>query len=91
MGVLGLVIILLVIQGVLTYSSKNYLGLILPGITFLFSLGVLINLSSLTDTSKIEIFLMSFFSFVLCNIPTVLFMLIFVYIKINKKREISAH
>lgn len=83
---------LLVLQALLTRMKNNIFKLILPGITFLFSVIVLINLSSITDISKIEIILMSIISFVLCNIPTALFMLISYFID-NKKleREISAH
>ena len=84
-------VLLLIIQTLLTNSSKKYLGLILPGLTFLFSIGVLINLSTITDLSKIEIILLSLFSFILINIPTILFMLIFLFVKIRVKGELRAH
>lgn len=84
-------VLLLIFQTLLTNSSKKYLGLILPGLTFLFSIGVLINLSTITDLPKIEIILLSLFSFILINIPTILFMLIFLFVKIRVKGELRAH
>lgn len=85
MGKSGFLILLIVILGILqTYLAKKkskWVGLILPLITFVFSLFLLVVSQGLVSSN-----LVIFIIFILANIPTVIYLIVF-FIYRDKSQE----
>ena len=89
MGKSGFLILLIVVLSILqTYLAKKrskWVGLILPLITFVFSLFLLI-----ISPNYISSNLIIFITFILVNIPTAIYLIIFfIYRDKNKQSEVD--
>lgn len=93
---INLIFVLLLIAGViwlqifLSRKESKVLGLILPGLNFLYSLIVMFNLLA-DDLSGFGLFGLIFSTFLLANIPTMIFIIIYFVCKksIKKNKEIE--
>lgn len=79
----GLLFVLILLVGgiflqiFLSKKKSKWLGLILPAITFLYSVLLLLNLAALEGMSGGEIFMLVASTFLISNIPTIILMVIY--------------
>ncbi len=74
------VILLIYIQIILSKMKGKFIGLILPIITFLSSINAFISIKSIEENIKLSLQV-----FIIINLFTLIFLLIYVKIKNNKK------
>ena len=82
---------LIVLQVFLSKMESKWLGLMIPAITFLFSLLALLNMVAPSEGISIGFILQMLFAFLLANIPTLVLLAIYLACreKLRRKKQLD--